>query len=129
LGTFGTESRAGRLYQNRTLLTLIAVVVVPVLARLLSMPEPLVSALRVVAPALGFALIGVWWVRYLHGVDEFERRLHWEALSVAYAVTIFAAVTLGALAREFQWNISPTTLILIEPLRAAVLWHKSKQYR
>jgi|GEM_PF-4608048 len=93
------------------------------------MPEPLVPALRVVALTLGFALIGVWWVRYLHGVDEFERPLHWEALSVAYAVTIFAAVTLGALAREFQWNISPATLILVEPLRVAVLWHKSKQYR
>jgi hypothetical protein len=36
-----------------------------------------------VAPALGFALIGIEWVRYLHGVDELERRLHWEALSVA----------------------------------------------
>ncbi|MCX6608067.1 MAG: hypothetical protein NTV52_31385 [Acidobacteria bacterium] len=60
------------------MLTLIAVALALGLARLLGLPEPFLSGLRVVAPALGFALIGIEWVRYLHGVDELERRLHWE---------------------------------------------------
>ena len=88
LGPFGNEPRAGRLYQNRALFTLLAVVVVPVLARLLSMPEPPASARLVVAPALSFGLTGIWWIRYLPGVDGFERRSQREALSVPDEVTI-----------------------------------------
>ena len=128
-GTFGTGSKAGKRYHVRTLTALALIVVLPVLARVLHLPVGMLPWVDALIPAVGFGVIGMEWIRYLHGVDELERRLHWEALSITYVVMLVGAVTMGFVATAFRLNISPTWLILAELLRAAVLWHKSKQYR
>ena len=133
MGTFCTGSKAGRRYHTRSLVALALIVVLllvlPVLARVFHLPAAILPWVEVLVPALGFACIGFEWIRYLHGVEELERRLHWEALSITYVVMLVGAVSLGFLARSFVWNVSPAWLILAEPFRAAVLWHKSRQYR
>jgi hypothetical protein len=85
--------------------------------------------LRVAIAAVAFGHI-VWQFRvYLGQADELARKIHLEAMGWTYPIALWLGVTFGVVAKVYGWTLNPGLLILLEPVRAAVLYLVARQYQ
>jgi hypothetical protein len=132
VGTFGRQSTGARRYHRRTFLALGGFLILfPVLMALASLGDA--PAARFLAPLLGgalFAFVGRELWRYVSGLDEMERTLQLEAMSLTYLIgmPVFVTAHFAGVASAWSWHFPPLAYILLDIVRAIVLARLTRRY-
>jgi hypothetical protein len=137
-GTFGTRTPAGKRYRLRATAALAAFTILWLLSIYLwkthVSPNLLWGTIGAIAPGLTFSFVAWETHRYWLSLDELARRLQLEAAAWTYLVGIAAGMLLGGFSFVFYNSASvwfwcsPMWVILLEPIRAFVLYRLAKRY-
>lgn len=81
---------------------------------------PLLRTLIAVTPVLPFAAVLRAIVRHVRDSDEFQRRLHLEALAISAAVVSLLTMTTGFLVAAKVFTLNGTVLLWVFPVLAGL---------
>jgi hypothetical protein len=124
-GTFGTRTPAGKRYRLRATAALAAFTILWLLS---------IYLWKTHVSGLTFSFVAWETHRYWLSLDELARRLQLEAAAWTYLVGIAAGMLLGGFSFVFYNSASvwfwcsPMWVILLEPIRAFVLYRLAKRY-
>jgi hypothetical protein len=114
-------TRAHRIYFRDLMLSMTAYVVILIIAvswvNILPQEDPLRYVI-ILAPVVPLLIALLVFMRWLRNVDEFERKLNFEAFGFSLATTGIITLTLGFLERAGF----PDTPLMLVPMLMIFLW-------
>lgn len=79
-----------------------------------------------VAPLMAYLGWQRW--RYALGLDELARRLYLEAFAITYLVGLPLFLLFALLHEVAGWTVSPWAIVVLGPIRAAVLVWRTRRF-
>ena len=135
LGTFGSQTPAGRRYHNRCLaasgLLIMAIVLIGGFTRLAGLPLEATFPFTAALPGVVSAVIAWEFRRYINSLDELARRIQLEAATWTYLTGMVAAIFLWGYSVSSHTPLPaywPALYITLEPIRGVWLYFVSRKY-